>query len=74
MVDVLLHLRDPLPHDGEQVGGRDCRAPQQASAATAVWIEEREVPAGAVATEGGVHRGVSHGHAALVWSEATTLP
>ena len=72
MVDVLLDLWDPLPHDGEQVGGRDGRASQQTSAATAVWVEEGEVPAGAVAAEGRVHRRMSHGNTALVWSEAAT--
>ena len=70
MVNVLLHLWDPLPHDGEQVGGCDGGAAQQAVTPTTVWVEEGEVPAGTMIAEGRVNRGVSHGHTAMMGSAA----
>ena len=74
VVDVLLHLGHPLPHDGEQMGGGDGGAAQQDGASPTARVEEGEVPTGAVVAERRVHWGVSDRHASLVGSVASTPP
>lgn len=65
MVNVVLHLRDPLPHDSEHVCRGDGGATQKGRTPTAAGVEEGKVAAGTLGTQGRVHRGVGHGSTAL---------
>lgn len=58
MMYVVLDLRHPLPHDGENVSWGGGEATEEGRTPATPGVEEGEVPAGTLAAERGVHRRV----------------